>query len=197
VLAARPWSQTIRERVLRMDWAAIGAIGEIVGAAAVVLTLIYLARQLRQNTEALRSTAWQATQNAEHEFDALISGDRELMAIFVRGLSDGKAGFGDDEVAVYQWWTIAKQLLDLFQTHHYQFELGLVEEGWWKTWVSQYEESIETCPGFREFVKHHYQHLRPSFRTFVDAHPYSGDDGLTLEPPSRSWPSLSGGQQAQ
>ena len=33
-----------------MNWHAIGAIGEIVGATAVVVTLIYLSIQMRQNT---------------------------------------------------------------------------------------------------------------------------------------------------
>ncbi len=33
-----------------MNWDALGAIGELVGAMAVVLTLLYLAVQLRQNT---------------------------------------------------------------------------------------------------------------------------------------------------
>ena len=33
-----------------MNWEAIGAVGEIVGAAAVVLTLFYLAIQVRHNT---------------------------------------------------------------------------------------------------------------------------------------------------
>jgi len=158
-----------------MNWDAIGAIGEIVGAAAVVLTLIYLSRQLRQNTEALRSGAWQATQDSEHQFDALLTGDRELAAIFVRGLKEGIGAFEDDEAAAMQWWLIAKQLLDLFQTHHYQFELGLVEADWWQTWVSQYDQEIQESPGFREFVRDHYPNLRPSFRAFVDAHPYRGD----------------------
>ncbi len=36
-----------------MSWEAIGAIGEVVGAAAVVVTLIFLLAQLRQNTRAL------------------------------------------------------------------------------------------------------------------------------------------------
>ncbi len=36
-----------------MDWNAIGAIGEIGGTAAVVITLIYLARQTRANTKAI------------------------------------------------------------------------------------------------------------------------------------------------
>ncbi len=38
-----------------MNWDAIGAIGELVGAAAVVLTLIYLSRQMGQNTQMLKS----------------------------------------------------------------------------------------------------------------------------------------------
>jgi hypothetical protein len=37
-----------------MNWEAIGAISEIVGAAAVVVTLAYLALQMRQNTKQLR-----------------------------------------------------------------------------------------------------------------------------------------------
>ena len=38
-----------------MNWDAIGAIGEIVGAVAVVATLFYLASQIRQNTRMARA----------------------------------------------------------------------------------------------------------------------------------------------
>jgi hypothetical protein len=40
-----------------MNWEAIGAVGEIVGAVAVILTLIYLAAQIRQNTNSVRAAA--------------------------------------------------------------------------------------------------------------------------------------------
>lgn len=43
-----------------MDWDAIGAIGEIVGASAVVVTLVYLSVQLQQNTKSARSNAFSA-----------------------------------------------------------------------------------------------------------------------------------------
>ena len=36
-----------------MNWEAFGAIGEVVGAAAVVVTLLFLSFQLRQNTRSL------------------------------------------------------------------------------------------------------------------------------------------------
>jgi hypothetical protein len=38
-----------------MNWAAIGALGEVAGAIAVVATLFYLASQIRQNTNALKA----------------------------------------------------------------------------------------------------------------------------------------------
>ncbi len=40
-----------------MNWDAISAIGEIVGAIAVVVTLIYLGRQIRQGTKATQVSA--------------------------------------------------------------------------------------------------------------------------------------------
>ncbi|MEH6593310.1 MAG: hypothetical protein V7746_23775, partial [Halioglobus sp.] len=35
-----------------MNWEAVGAFGEVVGALAVVVTLVYLARQIRGNAAA-------------------------------------------------------------------------------------------------------------------------------------------------
>ena len=37
-----------------MNWEAIGAIGQIVGAIAVVISLIYLAREIRSNARSAR-----------------------------------------------------------------------------------------------------------------------------------------------
>ncbi len=37
-----------------MNWDAIGAVGELVGAAAVIASLVYLAVQIRQNTRSVR-----------------------------------------------------------------------------------------------------------------------------------------------
>ena len=42
-----------------MNWEAIGAIGEILGAAGVIATLAYLAVQIRQNTKMARAATRQ------------------------------------------------------------------------------------------------------------------------------------------
>lgn len=43
-----------------VNWEAVGAVGEIIGGAAVVLTLAYLAFQIRYNTRATRASAREA-----------------------------------------------------------------------------------------------------------------------------------------
>ena len=43
-----------------MNWEAIGAVAELVGAIAVVASLLYLAIQVRHSTEVSRATAFQA-----------------------------------------------------------------------------------------------------------------------------------------
>jgi hypothetical protein len=52
-----------------MNWEAIGAIGEIVGATAVVLTLLFLTMQLRQNTKAVDESR-KATVSQLYQFRA-------------------------------------------------------------------------------------------------------------------------------
>ena len=48
-----------------MNWEAIGAVGEILGAVAVVATIVYLARQVRDNSR-------QVKLNSSHSFAALV-----------------------------------------------------------------------------------------------------------------------------
>ena len=71
-----------------MNWEAIGAIGEITGATAVVITLIYLAVQVRQNSQNQHSsTSWAITQTLD-ALIARISSDAELTDIWLRGRRD-------------------------------------------------------------------------------------------------------------
>ena len=40
-----------------MNWEALGAIAEFLGAIAVLITLLYLARQIRQNRDSVESAS--------------------------------------------------------------------------------------------------------------------------------------------
>ena len=58
-----------------MNWDAIGAIAELVGAVGVIATLVYLARQINQNTSTVRSAAAAAHAQANQTLNVMLSQD--------------------------------------------------------------------------------------------------------------------------
>jgi hypothetical protein len=51
-----------RQGEIAINWEAIGAVGEVAGAVAVLVTLVYVATQIRQNTQSTRAmTYWETT----------------------------------------------------------------------------------------------------------------------------------------
>jgi hypothetical protein len=67
------------------EWA---AVGEILAAVAVVVTLVYLARQVQQGSSNIHnSTSWAITQALAH-LNERISSDGEFADLWLRGLRD-------------------------------------------------------------------------------------------------------------
>lgn len=58
------------------------AIAEVVSAIAVVISLLYVGYEVRQNTAAVKSTAYQSIHDAEDRSWQSISADRELSAVW-------------------------------------------------------------------------------------------------------------------
>jgi hypothetical protein len=68
-----------------MNWDAIGAIGELTGALAVVVSVIYLALQIRNNTQATMVTVVQDTIDEFANLDRLVASTPDLAHIILRG----------------------------------------------------------------------------------------------------------------
>jgi hypothetical protein len=63
-------------------------LGQIIGALAVVISLFYVAHQIRQNTNAVRSATAQAVHEHFAKWYHLVAADDELAQIVARGLRD-------------------------------------------------------------------------------------------------------------
>ena len=67
----------------------LGALGELVGAVAVVLTLLYVAAQIRQNTRSLRSATSFAVNQALAEINGRwVSNPDGFTDLWLRGCAD-------------------------------------------------------------------------------------------------------------
>ena len=62
-----------------MDWEAIGEIGEVGGAVAVVLTLFYFTAQIRQSTKATQASSRQALIDTFYDHALELSKDADLI----------------------------------------------------------------------------------------------------------------------
>ena len=62
-----------------MNWEAIGAVGEVVGAMAVIVTIAYLARQIRANSNQMKVGSLIALNHLTNEaFDPIYNNDRNI-----------------------------------------------------------------------------------------------------------------------
>ncbi len=121
-----------------MNWDAIGAIAELLGAVGVIASLVYLATQIRQsreqmhqNTRALRAAAYQQLLT-----DSLQVGVNQTLSVpgLDRVVRLGMADFGqldEDERFRFSLWISA-----VMQTHdnaHYQYRMEMMDEARWQT----------------------------------------------------------------
>jgi hypothetical protein len=80
-----------------LDITTLAAWGEFIGGIAVVVSLIYLAGQIRQNSRLLRASTASATSETAMAVPRLIAQDPEIGRIFFEGLGD-RAALSDAEL---------------------------------------------------------------------------------------------------
>lgn len=66
----------------------LGSIGELLAAAATVVTLVYLAIQIRSNTRAVKSAAAQSVHEAFATWYRMLAADAPLAQLVTNGLRD-------------------------------------------------------------------------------------------------------------
>lgn len=79
-----------------MNWNAFGAIGEVVGALAVVLSLVYVSIQVRAGRRALQTNTRDSVFRQVQEFNYVLMANPKLADVFQRGTDDFDSLEGDE-----------------------------------------------------------------------------------------------------
>ena len=142
-----------------MNWDAIGAVGELLGALAVILTLGYLAAQIRQNTRTVRTATAQAIQTAMNEAHAHVKQDSAAARIYRLGLSEPSKLDEDEQVQfAMTMYSIFAQFENIFYQHQQDtldsaifarhssaMEFYLQTPGgadWWESWKGRFSKDF-------------------------------------------------------
>lgn len=111
-----------------MNWDAVGAVGEIVGAVAVVLTLIYLALQVRQSANATQAFSIQTASSLDQEFLLALGTSKETAVLWASYLSAPEKLSDEERLqGAYLMASFIRRLENVYIQHR----LGaLSKEGW-------------------------------------------------------------------
>jgi len=99
-----------------MNWEAISAIGELVGAAVVLITLIYLAVQIKQNTAAVATSTYESVMTGFNDINVVVASHPALASLLDRGCQH-PSSLNPEEVVQFnfllrcyanQWWKLFK-----------------------------------------------------------------------------------------
>jgi hypothetical protein len=116
-----------------MSWEAIQAISELVAAGGVILSLIYLAAQVRQNTRSIRTAANQDLMTAFNNA-AAVAGQSPHGARVYRALlwSDWEALDADEAAAAR---SLLMQVTRVFEQAYVQRRAGFLDDDVWDGWL--------------------------------------------------------------
>ena len=150
------------------DW---GAIGEVVGAAAVVASLIYLAIQIRQNTrrishsiENAKLAAFERNIESANRLREMFILNEGISDLFLRGIKRLDQLNGNDR---YRFDLLLRNIFAAFQGAYLREQaLGGDPLGFEGT--ARMIDSIISNPGVREWLSESELDWRPEFRDFIE-----------------------------
>jgi hypothetical protein len=148
-----------------MNWEAIGAVAEILGALAVVGSLLYLAVQIRHGASATQAASRYATAQLTTDVLVPIASDAELASILRRGQIDPDS-LSDDEG--FRFDVLLYSIFDQWETMYSQVLRGAMSEEDWE----KYDRSIIGIylaqPGTQRFWETAADMYSTSFREYID-----------------------------
>jgi hypothetical protein len=142
----------------------LGNLGEMVGAVATVATLIYLARQIRANTLAMRSGAAQSVHEAFATWYRMLAADADLTRIVTEGLRKYGAL---SETEKGRFVSTFMAFLSCSQDAYIKWREGSLSPALWSGW-ELVMMNLVMAPGGREFWRERSYLFGEEFRAHVE-----------------------------
>ncbi len=156
-----------------MNWLVVTAVAGLVASLGVIVAVLLLARNVRENSEALRSLLRRGPVSVHGNFADLIIQNPDLQDIYRRGR---KHYWSLKDQDLYRFSNLAQKAFWYFSDLYYQHEAGSLEEYQWQEgrahltyWlqaqgVRQWWQdfgSKSASPDFRRFVDEELERLGP------------------------------------
>lgn len=148
-----------------MNWEAISAIGEVVGVLVVIISVIYLATQVRQNTATTRAEATRSFSIEVSRQYATWSTDARNCAIWYKILYEQarRSELPPDEVMSASFSIVAR--LSLYDAAYRSFKEGILSE---KEFLPMMTTRILDLPFTKDSWPIYSKELSPDFVAYME-----------------------------
>ena len=146
-----------------MDLTQLANLGEFIGGIAVLVTLIYLALQVNQNTRTLRASSTQAINDSTSGFLTAIALDGEATDIFRRGL------IGESDLDANQttrFFLLMHAAFRRYESAYLQYRMGALDASNWQSWQATVAGALAES-GARAWWERASALYSEDFRSFV------------------------------
>ncbi len=147
-----------------MTFEQLGGLGEFIGALAVLGSLVYVARQIRENSRSTRLAAMQSAMLSAQNVIALPAQDRDLARVIRVGLNSVDE-LTEDEFSQFRYWLFLMLRVneDLFVQH----KAGVIDDETWRARADTFRTVFATPGGRRIWAE--TTAYRADFRAWMDS----------------------------
>ena len=108
----------------------LAAIGEFIGGTAVLVTLIYLAVELRNNTKTLRAEASNSSYAGWSDFNAMLSKHPDKLVI-ARAFDPNESFENFDAIEQFTLSCLGRTMIQRFSAQFFQYKAGIMDSANW------------------------------------------------------------------
>ena len=148
-----------------MDLQSLANMGEIIGAVVVILSLVYLAIQVRQNTEAQRMENYARALERLAALQSTLSQDSDISLIYSKGVVDASKLTPQERIR-FTW-----SMYEAFGAFEFMFlasKTGAILEEVWSRWSAAIAWWV-TFPGVQKWWESRPLPFTDSFTLFVES----------------------------
>ena len=140
----------------------LALVAEILGSIAVVITLIVLIAEVRENSKILMASNRQSVAERTQDLALAVATNPDLLAI-------QSEMTGNPDVGLQQRYGYMITVLKMVEESYLQYRDGLLDEEYWQTWASFVRANLQTQEGrgiARAFIQGGT--LTPRFSAWLD-----------------------------
>jgi hypothetical protein len=148
-----------------MNLQSLAYIGEIIGTVVVILSLVYLSVQVRQNTDAQRTENYARALERLAAFQSMLSKDSDISFLFSKGLAD-YSNLTTQEKLRFNW-----SMYEAFGAFEFMFHAARkrsIDEEIWSRWSKAIAWYL-TFPGVHKWWMVRPLPFSDSFSLFVES----------------------------